>query len=444
MHLRPFLSLAVACACAAATLFAQAPTAAERQREDLRIAREAYVLKTRAMTPAARERARALLDDAAEHAGALIKDEFHLRLLEVVALADNGHDVLTFARESARPDVRMPYRVTWFPDGVVLMRTLGDLWDLAGARIEAIDGLPVEVVYERLARYAGGVESQRKLALSLLLESPGLLHAAGLAELPDRLTLDLKLPGNRMVHRTIRAVSNGGIPRGFGPERLLSPEPAGTSERNWTPAISRDAAPLAFLDGNRYFRTAPLLSGAALYVQFRINFTYGGQDIDEFQSKVLAAIAADHPKDLVLDLRFDTGGDLQSTLPFMRALPSRVPGRVYVLISRYTFSAGIVSAAAVKKAGGARTVIVGEAPGDRLRFWSEGDTACLPESGFCLRYTDGLFDLAKGCAGEAGCYGDEFDVNVGSLAPEIAAPLMASDYLAGTDRAMDAVLARLR
>lgn len=441
--MRRLVGIAAGCLCAAAVLHAQA-NPVDRQREDLRIAREGYVLRTRALSPAAREKALALLDDAVAHAGALNRDALHLRLLEIVALADNAHDGVTFARESARPDVRMPYRVTWFPDGVVLMRTLGDLWDLAGARIEAIDGLPIEVVYERLAHYAGGVEPQRKLALALLLESPGLLHEAGLAELPDRLTLELRLPGNRRLQRTIRAVSSGGIPRGVGPERLLSPEPAGTTERNWTPAISRDAAPLALLDGNRFFRMAPLRSGAALYVQFRSNVTSGGQDIDDFQAQVLATIAADHPRDLVLDLRFDTGGDLEATLPFMQSLPSRVPGRVYVLVSRYTFSAGIVSAAAVKQAGGSRTVIVGEAPGDRLRFWSEGDAVCLPDSGFCLRYTDGLFDLAKGCADEDGCYGDLFKVKVGSLAPEIPAPITAADYLAGTDRAMDAVLARLR
>ena len=420
------------------------PSPADRQREDLRVAREGYVLKTRAMSPAAREKALVLLDEATAHAGELNRDALHLRLLEIVALADNAHDVVTFARESARPDVRMPYRVTWFSDGVVLMRTLGDLWDLAGGRIEAIDGIPVEVMYERLARFAGGVEAQRKLALSLMLESPSLLHEAGLAELPDRLALDIRLPGNRLVHRTIRAVSSGGIPRGFGPERLLSPEPAGTTERNWTPAIGRDAAPLAFLDGNRYFRMAPLRSGSTLYVQFRINMSYGGQDIDEFQARVLSTIASDRPKDLVLDLRFDTGGDLESSLPFMKSLPSRVPGKVYVLISRYTFSAGIVSAAAVKQAGGARTVVVGESPGDRLRFWSEGDTTCLPDSGFCLRYTDGLFDMEKGCAGEDGCFGDEFGVRVPNLTPEIAAPLTGADYLRGTDRAMEAVLARLR
>ena len=104
----------------------------------------------------------------------------------------------------------------------------------------------------------------------------------------------------------------------------------------------------------------------------------------------------------------------------------------------------LVSAAAVKKAGGNKVVIVGEAPGDRLRFWSEGGNACLPNSGFCLHYTDGLFDMVKGCTGTSGCYGDQFDVNVGSLRPEINAPLTTGDYLAGRDRALDIVLEHLR
>ncbi|MEQ1729878.1 MAG: peptidase S41, partial [Vicinamibacterales bacterium] len=130
-------------------------------------------------------------------------------------------------------------------------------------------------------------------------------------------------------------------------------------------------------------------------------------------------------------------------LPFMRGLPDRVPGKVYVLMSHYTFSAGIVSAAAVKKAGGEKVVIVGESPGDRLRFWSEGGNACLPGSGFCLHYTDGLFDLEHGCEGTPGCYGDQFDVEVGRLEPEIVAPLTAADYLAARDSAVETVLANL-
>jgi hypothetical protein len=79
-----------------------------------------------------------------------------------------------------------------------------------------------------------------------------------------------------------------------------------------------------------------------------------------------------------------------------------------------------------------------------MRFWSEGGNACLADSGFCLRFTSGLIDLRKGCAGEPDCYGDQFDVTVGSLDPDIAAPLTAADYLARRDRALDAVLDRVK
>jgi hypothetical protein len=426
-----------------ATMLAQTPSASDRVLEDLTVVRDDYVMKTRAYAPETRARAMALVADARTHASSLSKSDLHLRLLEIAALADNGHDALSFANDAARPARRMPYRVVWFPDGLLIVRATGAARDLAGARIEAIDGISTSQLYTRLARFAGGVESQRRLTLGLLLESPELLHAAGLARADDGLTLDVQIPGHGREQRTIAAIDGAAIPRGFGAERLLSPDAVGPAEANWTFALGAATTPLSLRDGNSYFRLEPLLEGSALYVQVRINVTYAGQDIGRFQERVISSIGLHHPTDVVLDLRFDTGGDLQTTLAFMKSLPSRVPGRVYVLISRYTFSAGIVSAAAVKQADRDRVVLVGEPVGDRLRFWSEGGSACLPHAGFCLHYTDGLWDLAKGCRHEAGCYGDQFGVNVGDLDPALAAPLTAADYLAGRDRAMELVLAQL-
>ena len=425
-------------------LGAQERSAGDLRRRDLDIVRYQYVMKTRAMTPAARERALALLDDAAAKAATLSKPALLVRLLEVVGLADNGHDTLTFGSDTARPDLRMPYRVGWFADALVILRATGAAADLAGARIEAIDGQTPAELYQKLAPLAGGVESQRRLSLGLVLESPQLLFAAKAARQADRLALRVRLPDGSVVERTVQAIAGRDVPRGFGVERLLAPDPVSAAESGWKPALQPDAAPLALRDGNSLFRIDSLLGGTVAYVQFRLNFSFAGQDIDAFQERVLAAIQLQTPTDLILDLRFDTGGDLQSTLPLMRGLPDRVPGKVYVLMSHYTFSAGIVSAAAVKKAGGEKVVLVGEAPGDRLRFWSEGGNACLPNSGFCLHYTDGLFDLAQGCEGTAGCYGDQFDVEVGRLEPEIVAPFTAADYLAGRDLAMEGVLANLR
>lgn len=434
-------ALVPACSLAAA-LVAQERSVADLRRQDLGLVRYQYVMKSRALTPDARERALALLDDAEARAGAMSKPALHLRLLEVTALADNGHDTLSFGSDAARPDLRMPYRVAWFPDGLLIVRATGAAADLAGSRIESIDGVTVNDLYKGLSQFAGGVESQRKLSLGLVLESPQLLFAAKMARQADRLSLRLRKPDGTTTERTVQAIAGREIPR-VGVERLLAPDPVSPADATWTPALRATAAPLAYRDGNSVFRVESLLGGAALYVQFRINMTFNGQDIDDFQRRVLAALQLQTPSDVILDLRFDNDGDLQSTLAFMRSLPERVPGKIYVLVSRYTFSAGMVSAAAVRKAGGDKVVLVGEAPGDRPRFWSEGGTVCLPNSGFCLRYTDGLFDLEKGCEGTPGCSGDRFDIEVGDLEPDIAAPLTATDYLAGRDAALEMVLANL-
>ncbi len=440
---RRFMAALVLFAGVAATLAAQERSVGDLRRQDLSIVRYQYVMKTRAMTPAARERALALLDDADARAATLSKPALHVRLLEVVGLADNGHDTLTLGSDAAQPDLRMPYRVAWFADGLVIVRATGAASDLAGGRIDALDGLTPAELYQRLAPLAGGIESQRKLSLGLVLESPQLLFSSKVARQADRLSLRVRMLDGTIIERTVQAIAGRDVPRESDAERLLSPDPLSSPERAWTPALKPNAVPLAFRRGNDHVRLESLLGGTVLYVQVRTRVSVAGQEIDAFERRVLAALQLQTPSDVILDLRFNAGGDPQSTLPFIRSLPDRVSGKVYVLMSHYTFSAGIVSAAAVKKAGGEKVVLVGEAPGDRLRFWSEGGTTCLPGSGFCLHYTDGLVDLEQGCEGTPGCYSDRFDVEVGRLEPEISAPFTAADYLSARDSAMETVLANL-
>jgi hypothetical protein len=159
-------------------------------------------------------------------------------------------------------------------------------------------------------------------------------------------------------------------------------------------------------------------------------------------------VARDHlaktkPENLIVDLRFDGGGNIDPTVDFFNSLAAAVPGRIYVIVSRLTFSAGIVAAAFIEQSAGHRAMIVGEPVGDSLRFWSEGKPACLPASKYCVQVTDGLWDLVNGCAQEPGCYGDAFHVKVPDLDPDLAAPLTAGSWIAGTDPAMTAIEAHL-
>ena len=80
-----------------------------------------------------------------------------------------------------------------------------------------------------------------------------------------------------------------------------------------------------------------------LYVQFRANSTADteGREISQFVTRVHDEVKKPEPKNLVLDLRFDIGGDIDQTRDLARALTANVRERIYVITSRYTFSAAI-------------------------------------------------------------------------------------------------------
>ncbi|MHC1766448.1 MAG: hypothetical protein AB9869_19460 [Verrucomicrobiia bacterium] len=94
------------------------------------------------------------------------------------------------------------------------------------------------------------------------------------------------------------------------------------------------------------------------------------------------AISVEKPTHLIVDLRFDSGGNLNTTRDFMQALPTLVPesGRIFAITSGRTFSAGIASLGYLKQAGRDRVVIVGEPIGDELEYWAESRLTELPIS----------------------------------------------------------------
>jgi hypothetical protein len=204
-----------------------------------------------------------------------------------------------------------------------------------------------------------------------------------------------------------------------------------------------ERAALYLAQPGEWFRTAWFEDSRSLYVQFRSNMDVGGARIAPFVASLEQRLQRDPPQNLILDLRFDTGGDNTQNRALMRSFADRVPGRIFVLSGPYTFSAGIASAAALVHDSGGRAILVGEEVGDRTSWWSEHQMICLPHSGACFSRNVGLWDIVNGCAGRDHCFGDQFDLRVPSLAPAVKAPLTSAAWRAGEDPAMDAVLRQL-
>lgn len=435
---RALCLLALITGVAAAEDHAGATKLRDAQLADLAIVRKDYLPKELAYTPATRAQAQARLQALEQRAGALTPADLLVGLAQVGALTDNAHSGIRYHDPRALPPKRLPLRLLWFPDGLFVARAYGDAADLAGAEVLSIEGRSPQALYLRAKSLNGGSEINRKKYLTEFIESAGVLHALGLAAAPDRLNLELRLRSGERVRREVTMLSSTDTPATAELERLWSPQPL-PGERGWTAALDADAAPLYLRDADAPFRMLPLPQLDALYLQLRTNEDADGYPIADYLKRVEDELKRRPPSHLIVDLRFDVGGNLLTTLGFMRALPGRVRGRTYLLVGRYTYSAGIVSAAAVKQGGGERVTVVGDELGDRLAFWSEGGMVSLPNSGLGLRYTNGTFDLKDGCSAKPECLDKLINVNFVSLKPAIAAPLTATAWLEQRDPAMDAV-----
>jgi hypothetical protein len=408
--------------------------------DDLRAVRSGYVLKSAVFTLQGREHAVRFIDESVSGADAMTPEQFLLCVLRIAAFADNGHDTEHDSGDAWWPPARLPVRMLWFPDEWVIARADSANADLLGARVLSIDGHTPRELFARLREYWGGIDNYRRWNLEpAVVEQAGMLFAAGLARQPDRLELDARFPDGRRVHRTLKFVAKSTLPPGQMFERLWSPAPwPGDGEKGWA-SFQPPSVPLYLQDGGRVFRVSPVPELDALFVQMRAHFDVDGETVEDFRRRVDQSMDAHSPGNLIVDLRFDTGGDIDLTRDWQRALAARVPGQIYVLVSRHTFSAGIVSAAAFKHDAPTRVHVVGEAVGDRLRWWSEGDNVCMPNSHYCLHMTTGLWDLVHGCAAQPGCYGDQYGAQVSHLDPDIDAPITAGSWLAGRDPGMEAI-----
>ena len=408
--------------------------------QDLAVVRTQYLPKEMAFAPATRALAEAQLDKMQRQAGSMTAAQFAVGLAEVGALTDNAHSGLRLRDPRVKPVARLPLHFLWLPDALIVARATGAASELAGARVVRIEGRSPEALFQGSKVLLGGNPAGRKIWLNDWIESAGVLHALGLAKSPDSLSMTLRLPNGRVVDRVVAMVPVSRMPPTAETERLWSPEPI-VGEHDWSTALKTDGLPLYLRDANKPFRVIPLPDMNALYVQFRSNEDEDGFPIAAFLDTVNARIAELHPLHLILDLRFDIGGNLLTTLEFMRHVAGSVQGRTFLMVGPYTFSAGIISAAAVKKGGGNRVTVVGDGTGDRSYFWSEGAFLVLPRSHLSFRYTDGQFNLRNGCTGEPRCMDDLYhiDVNFVSLVPDIRAPLSSAAYFADRDPALEAI-----
>ncbi|HWZ64679.1 MAG TPA: hypothetical protein VNX02_16790 [Steroidobacteraceae bacterium] len=413
--------------------------ALEAQRQDIEQFSR-LVAMDRAFSPAARAEVERRIAVLRGEGAPLESGRFRVALMRITALADNGHTGL-----DGKGDC-VPVRVTWFADGLYVLRARSDYADLLGARVDGIDGRPTGEVLAGLEQLHGGAQGWRRIHAALYIQSPEILYGAGMGSRPDRTTWTLTLPDGSETTRTLPGEGCAGEPNGLM-ARWLSPEKLPGEPQSWRALFSTDAdLPLSLRDFNVPFRRAWIDHGCSLFIQLKAIGDADNRRIHDFLKATAEEMAAHPPCNIILDLRFNTGGDYTKVAHFASRLPDFVPasGRIYIFTAAQTFSAAITTAAFVKQAAAARAIILGEPVGDRLSFYGEGNTGCLAHSGLCVHYATGMHDYAHPCNDWAKCYWLNwlFPVQVKSLDPDETIGATFSDYRARRDPVLERAVAR--
>lgn len=376
-----------------------------------------------------------------EQAGDLTDAEFMLGLARAQATIDNGHSNAS-ATAMIRRFPHLPIRTAFFGDDLRVMRASAAHEDLLGARVTHINGVEVADVAARFRDAFGGPDPSFRIIAPLLMETPAHLAAVGVAGAD----MTLRFEGEDSVpfERTMAPVNGDDIEAWTISGDLPLPW---KRDRATDETVIPAALPLYLQKAERGYWRAEIPELDAVYVNIRTNLDdKSGEDLRTFSTETASALTARRPRAVVIDLRFNHGGDYSLTHELMVSLGDAVgpEGRVYLLTSGNTFSAAIVSLAFAKEKAPDRTIIIGEEIGDRLQFWAEGWAYNLPNSGFRARYATAFYDLQNGCRGFFRCYWGAFylfPVIVDDLDVDLRAPLTFEAYAAGRDPAMEAVSA---
>jgi hypothetical protein len=411
-------------------------------REDLQFALEAFLARDRSFSSTAREQFRSALAELQRTVDTKTDNQVIVELAKAVALAKNAHTRLYLLRN--RTELRRyPIRVWWFADGLYVVRAKPEFSDLLGARILKIAGRTVGQVKQDVAPLFAGNASWRTYMSAYTMTSPdvfiglGLVHSDGQAEIQFV---------NRQGKKGKRWLQPLPLRRSAVPTEswwdLCPTRPR--DDDSWTSALSLDAGrlPLYLQKTERQYWSQYLAAEQIFYIQFnRSGNAPTGESLGDFGKRALAELQATAVKKIVVDVRFNTGGDLSIGRLFIEKLAAFAKThqiKVYVITGRATFSAGIYHAMQLRQYGNA--ILVGEPIGDVLEIWSEGGNLLTPNSRLTLHYADRLHSYSPLQRPDFKQYlVTDTDLSITNPLPDILVRMSARQYFAGGDPAFEAI-----
>lgn len=390
-------------------------------------------------SPAERAMFLELLERTKRELPQLHDNEVIARMASAIALGGNAHTRLYLVRNATELR-RLPVRLWWFSDGLRIVRTTPAHRALLGCRVDDIAGVTARQARDMVAPAFAGNPQWVDYKSVYSLTTAELLHGFGVTNTADSVTFGISDCGasTRATTAVLKPLPLVKRSRAVEAWWDLSPRFPG-ADSGWVQVLAGKPAKLPlYLTNPKNYWYEYLPASGVLYFQYNRSQNLPDETVAKFGEGLLAALERHKPRAFVLDVRFNTGGNLTLSEALMRTLAERTAGIPrYVVTSRVTFSAGISAVAAWAESG--NITIVGEPVGDELDTWAEGGNVRLPNSGFKAHFANGMHSYSMApCPTGVPCT----DRSVRTMKPDVPVSLSWRDYLAGRDPSLEAVLGR--
>jgi ketosteroid isomerase-like protein len=346
--------------------------------------------------------------------------QVEIGLMKLARMAADGH---TFIRP-ALPRKVVAAQFFQFQDGVFITAAAPEHADIAGAQVLKVGDHPVDKVIASLDVIVSqdntmGLKSGGPFFLGI----PRFLHGLGL--IPTEGELPLTIRDAKGKERQITLPASKSLGRGHA-----------MADKTWVTARTeaKSPVPLYLKDREQAYWFEHLPKEKLVYCQYNGVRNQGSESFAKFCERMFKFINTNEVEYLVLDLRWNGGGNsfLNRSLihGLIRCEKINQRGKLFVIIGRNTFSAAQNCTTDIEMHTDA--TFVGEPTGSCPNFIGESVTITLPYS----KMTGSVSDLnwVRSWPMDQRCW----------IAPQIYAPPVFALYKENRDPALEAILDQIK
>lgn len=338
-------------------------------------------------------------------------EEILVGMNRMLATLRQGHTDLRRLKDSRIPARFLPVQFWAFPEGVYIVGATPEHQRLTGYRVVAIEKTPAEEALHQINGLQSIDGDMEYLVGGLtMLRTLPFLKGLGITSSGDAATLTLRSPTGR-----VEKVRLASVPEAVGSLKL--------------PPAPKVQAPLFMSKVDQMHWELSLPQHDALYVQMNNIQPDTDETVPQFGKRLRTRLAQEDPKNLILDLRHNTGGSTQSYPEFLRTVvgfSQLADKKVYVLIGRNTYSAAANLTMDLEKL--ADPIFVGEPTSECCALYGDSSFLTLPYSRIKGEVSALKWNLSWSASDRRR-----------EMSPEVPVQLTAKDYFAGRDPVMETV-----